>query len=486
MNGRMVLFLIGQMLRVEGLLMLLPLICAGIYGDSLVPFLLPIVLLCGIGTALTIRSPKKRDFSAKEGFVTVGLSWILLSLFGSIPLYISGYGISFIDCFFETVSGFTTTGATILGETVSIAALSKSVLFWRSFTHWIGGMGVLVFMLAVMPKSEMKNVRLLHVLRAEATGPSVSKISEKLKKTARILYSLYIALTVLQILFLLVGGMGLYDSLVNSFATAGTGGFSIKDLSIGEYQNPYFEYVIAVFMVLFSVNFNIFYLILCGHALKAFKSEELRWLFCIIAGAIAIIMIDIYSLYGSLEEVFRLSFFQVASIVSTTGFATADFNLWPPLSKLILVLLMFIGGCAGSTAGGIKIGRIIMLVKNGIREIRYILHPRSVISVQYEGRKADHETVRSTTSFLIVYILIFVVSILVITAVDEFDLVTSFTSVSACLNNVGPGLEMVGPMGNFAAFSLPSKLLLCFDMLAGRLEIFPIIMLISPSTWKRS
>ena len=341
-------------------------------------------------------------------------------------------------------------------------------------------------MLAIMPKSEMKNVRLLHVLRAEATGPSVSKISEKLKKTARILYSLYIALTVLQILFLLVGGMGLYDSLVNSFATAGTGGFSIRDLSIGEYQNPYFEYVIAVFMVLFSVNFNIFYLILCGHALKAFKSEELRWLLCIIVGAVTVIMIDIYSMYGSLEEVFRLSFFQVASIVSTTGFATADFNLWPPLSKLVLVLLMFVGGCAGSTAGGIKVGRIIMLVKNGIREIRYILHPRSVISVQYEGRKADHETVRSTTSFLIVYILIFAVSILIITAVDEFDLVTSFTSVSACLNNVGPGLEMVGPMGNFAAFSLPSKLLLCFDMLAGRLEIFPILMLISPSTWKRS
>jgi len=325
-NGRMVLFLIGQIMRVEGILMLLPLICAGIYGDRLFPFLLPIVLLCGIGTALTIRSPKKRDFSAKEGFVTVGLSWILLSLFGSIPLYISGYGISFIDCFFETVSGFTTTGATILGESIAIASLSKSILFWRSFTHWIGGMGVLVFMLAIMPKSEMKNVRLLHVLRAEATGPSVSKISEKLKKTARILYSLYIALTVLQILFLLVGGMGLYDSLVNSFATAGTGGFSIRDLSIGEYQNPYFEYVIAAFMVLFSVNFNIFYLILCGHALKAFKSEELRWLLCIIAGAVAVIMIDIYSMYGSLEEVFRLSFFQVASIVSTTGFATADFN----------------------------------------------------------------------------------------------------------------------------------------------------------------
>ena len=485
MNGKMILYLIGQIMRVEGLLMLLPLLCALLYKEDLLPFLVPIMLLVLIGTAITLRPPSKRDFSAKEGFVTVGLSWILLSLFGCVPFFMAGYGLSFVDCFFETVSGFTTTGATILGSAFKVSSLPRGLLFWRNFTHWIGGMGVLVFMLAILPKSDMKNARLLHIMRAEATGPRVSKISEKLKKTARILYSLYIALTIVQIILLLAGGMGLYDSLVHSFATAGTGGFSVKDLSIGEYQNPYFDYVIGAFMVIFGVNFNVYHLILCGHVLKALKSEELRWYLGIIAASVAVIAVNIYSLYGTVSEAVRHSFFQVASIISTTGFATTDFNLWPPLSKTILVLLMFVGSCAGSTGGGIKVGRIIMLVKNGIREIRYIIHPHSVISVQYEGKKADHETLRGTTSFLIVYLMIFIISILLIAALDGFDLITSFTSVAACLNNVGPGLEIVGPMGNFAAFSVPSKLLLCFNMLAGRLEIFPILMLISRSTWKK-
>ena len=485
MNGKLILYLVGQILRVEGVLMLLPLICAAIYGERLFPLLFPAVLLVVLGTALTLRSPKKRDFSPRDGFVTVGLSWILLSLFGAIPFYFCGYHLSFIDCFFETVSGFTTTGASILGGDVLVSSLPKGILFWRSFTHWIGGMGVLVFVLAILPKSDMKNTKLMHLMRAEVPGPRVDKIVSKLTRTARILYGLYIAITVVEILLLLLGGMSLYDSLVNSFGTAGTGGFSVKDLSIGEYNNVYYDIVIGIFMMLFGINFNVFYLILCGQFVKALKSEELWCYLGIIAASVACITVNLFQMYGSVFTALRHSFFQVTSVITTTGYATVDFNEWPSFSKAILVVLMFIGACSSSTGGGIKVGRVIMLVKNGIREIRYSLHPRSVISVCYEGKKLDHETIRGTTSFIIIYLIIFVVSVLLIAALNGFDLVTCFTSVAACLNNIGPGLGMVGPMGNYASFSIVSKLLLCFDMLAGRLEIYPVLMLFSVSAWKK-
>lgn len=485
MNRKMMLYLIGQIMRVEGLLMLPPLFCAMIYREAVLPFAVPTALLLVLGTVLAFRVPKVREFSARDGFLTVGLSWIILSAFGALPFYLCGRGLSLIDCFFETVSGFTTTGATILGDAVAVSSLPRGILFWRSFTHWIGGMGVLVFVLAILPRSDMKNANLMHLMRAEVPGPKVDKIVSKLTRTARILYGLYIAITIIEIVLLLAGGMNLFDALVHSFGTAGTGGFSVKDLSIGEYNNAYFDWVIGIFMMLFGVNFNIYYLILCGQFVKAYKSEEVRWYFGIIAASVALIACNIYSMYGSVADTLRHAFFQVTSIITTTGYSTVDFNLWPSFSKALLVVLMFVGACSGSTGGGIKVGRIIMLIKNGIREIRYSLHPRSVISVRFEDKKVEHETVRGTTSFIIIYLLVFIVSVLAIAGLNGFDLVTCFTSVTACINNIGPGLEVVGPMGTFASFTPLSKLLLCFNMLAGRLELFPILMLFSPAAWKR-
>ncbi len=487
MNGKMMLYLIGQIMRLEAILMLFPALCAAICREDLIPFLIPIVLLALAGTLLTLRSPQKRDFSAREGFLTVGLSWIILSLFGALPLFLCGKGLSFIDCFFEIVSGFTTTGATILGgvpQTI-ISSFPKGILFWRSFTHWIGGMGVLVFVLAILPRSDMRNTKLMYLMRAEVPGPKVDKIVSKLTHTARILYGLYIALTALEVMLLLCGGMSVYDSLVHAFGTAGTGGFSVKDAGIGEYGSAYFDWVIGVFMVLFGINFNLYYLILCGHIGKALRSEELWWYLGIIGASVAAITVNIVHMYTSLPEAIRASFFQVASIITTTGYSTVDFNAWPTFAKTVLVTLMFIGACAGSTGGGIKVGRVILLVKNGIREIRYSMHPRSIISVRSDGKKVDHEIIRGTTSFMIIYLLIFIFSVLFVAALDGFDPVTCFTSVAACLNNIGPGLGMVGPAGTFAPFSALSKLLLSFDMLAGRLEIFPILMLFSPSAWRK-
>ncbi len=487
MNGRFIIYLMGQIMRVEGLLMLLPLICALIYKENFVPFLVPIAILLVFGSLMTFRRPKKRDFSARDGFITVGLAWIVLSLFGALPFYLCGKGLSFIDCFFETVSGFTTTGASILGEGgaagVLISEMPRGILFWRSFTHFIGGMGVLVFVLAILPSSDTKGTRLMHLMRAEVPGPRVDKIVSKLTRTARILYALYVVLTAVEILLLLLGGMPLYDSLVHSFGTAGTGGFSNLNGSIGEYNNAYFEWVIGVFMMLFGINFNVYYLILCGQVGKALKSEELRWYLIIMLGAAALVAYNVFSIYGNLPDTIRHSFFQVSSIMTTTGFGTTDFNAWPTLSKLLLTLLMFIGACAGSTGGGIKVGRIIMLVKNGIREMRYCVQPRSVIAVRYEGKKVDHETVRGTTSYLIVYLLIFIFSVLAISLLNSsLGFIDCFTGVAACFNNIGPGFGSV--YSTFGGLSDMSKIILSFNMLAGRLELFPILMLFSPTVWR--
>ncbi|MCI8389045.1 MAG: TrkH family potassium uptake protein [Clostridiales bacterium] len=482
MNYRMISYIVGQIVRVEGILMIPALVVGFIYDENvLAAFLIPIALSIISGTLLTIKKPANTSIFAKEGFVTVGLSWIVMSIIGALPFVIDGCIPSFIDAFFETVSGFTTTGASILTE---VESLGYAVLFWRSFTHWIGGMGVLVFVLAILPQADTRSVKLMHVMRAEVPGPKVGKLVSKIGRTARIMYGLYVALTFIQVALLLFGGMPLFDSLVNSFATAGTGGFAIKNASIAAYNSAYIDYVIGIFMVLFGINFNLFYLLIIGHFAQAFKSEELRWYIAIVLGSTALIAADIYSIFGSVGESIRYAFFQVASVITTTGFATYDYNTWPALSKIILVMLMFCGACAGSTGGGIKVGRIILLVKNGLREIKYMLHPRAVVSIRMEDKPVERDVIRSATSYMIVYIMLFSVSMFFIEMIEECDLVTGFTAVSACLNNIGPGLEAVGPAGNYAALTGASKLILSFNMLAGRLEIFPLLMLFAPSTWR--
>ena len=482
MNYRMVIYIIGQMMKVEGLLMFMPLITAIIYNESVLPFVIPIAVLLGVGLAVTVKPPKNKALRAREGFACVGLCWIVLSVFGALPFVISGSTVTFTDALFESVSGFTTTGASVISD---VEVLDKGILFWRSLTHWIGGMGVLVFVLAVLPKADAKSGRLMHLMRAEVPGPTVGKLSPKITQTARVMYAIYVVLTLIEVVFLLFGGMSLFDALIHSFGTAGTGGFSIKNASVGAYNSAYIEYVIGAFMLLFGMNFNLFYLILIGHFLKALKSEELWSYLIIITVAVTTITFNIMPLYQGGEESFRMAFFQVASIISTTGYSTTDFGSWPMLSQAILVILMFFGGCAGSTAGGVKVGRAILLVKNAAREIRYILHPRTVASVKIDGKAVDNETIRGSTSYLIVYLCIFVLSIIGIIALNGCDLVTGFTSVASCLNNIGPGLAEVGPTSNFGILSGLSKWILSFDMLAGRLELFPILMLFSRSTWKK-
>lgn len=483
MNYRMITYITGQILRVEGILMLSGLACALIYHESTAPaFLIPAAIAILLGTVVTIKKPADTSIYAREGFVTVGLSWIILSAVGALPFVISGEIPSFTDAFFETVSGFTTTGATIL---TNVESLTHGMFFWRSFTHWIGGMGVLVFVLAILPQADTRSVKLMHVMRAEVPGPKVGKLVSKISRTARITYGIYIALTLLQVIFLLAGGMPFFDSLLNAFGTAGTGGFGIWNDSIAHYDSVYVDYVIGTFMLLFGINFNLYYFLLIGRVGEALKSEELRWYLTIVVGAVALITFDIRNLYPSFGESLRYSFFQVASIVTTTGFTTCDFELWNPLSKLVLVLLMFCGSCAGSTCGGLKVGRLILLVKSGLREIKYMLHPRAVVPVRSEGKPVDSDTVRSAGSYFIVYVMLFTASLFIVEGIEECDLVTGFTAVTACLNNIGPGLGLVGPTGNFAWMTHFSKWLLSFDMLAGRLEIFPLLMVFAPSTWRR-
>lgn len=484
MNYRMIGYIIGQIVRVEGILMIPALICSLVYGEGFkLAFVIPILLALVLGTLLCIKKTENTSIFAKEGFVSVALSWVLMSVIGALPFIIGGYTSSIFDAIFETVSGFTTTGASIFTE---IESLEHGILFWRSFTHWIGGMGVLVFVLAILPQADTRSVKLMHVMRAEVPGPKVGKLVSKISRTARIMYSIYIILTLLQMTLLLLGGMPLFDSLLNSFATAGTGGFGIKNTSIEAYNSMYVDYVIGIFMFLFGINFNLYYFVIIGQGIQALKSEELRWYCGIVAAATAIITLDIFRVYNDVWQSVRYAFFQVASIITTTGFATADFNTWPVLSKAILVLLMFCGACAGSTGGGIKVSRILLLVKTGLREIKYMLHPRAVVSVKMEGKSAESDVIRSAASFFIVYTMLFVVSFFALTVAEECDLVTGFTAVTACINNIGPGLGDVGPSGNFSAFTGFTKLLLSFVMLAGRLEIFPMIMLFSPSTWKKS
>ncbi len=482
MNYRMLLYILGRILGTEAILMILPLICAAIYQENLLPFIIPILILLAIAVVLSFKKPKETSISSREGFICVALAWIVMSAFGALPFTISGEIPSYVDAFFETVSGFTTTGASILSD---VEAMSKGLLFWRSFTHWIGGMGVLVFVLAIMPKSDIKGTKYMHLMKAEVPGPTVDKLVPKISQTARVMYGIYILLTVIEVILLLFGGMSIFESLLHTFGTVGTGGFGVKNTSIASYS-PYCQYVISAFMIMCGINFNLYYFILIGHVVKALKNEEL-WIYLgIIAASVTTITISIMNLYETFEESFRYALFQVATIMSTTGYSTVDFNQWPVLTHVILVLLMFCGASAGCTAGGIKVGRIILLFKSAKREVHYILHPRSVKAVKVDGKAIDQEVIRGTTSYIIMYIAIFIVSIVLLTVFDGVDLTTGFTSVAATINNIGPGLGEVGPASNYSFLSDASKLLLSLDMLIGRLEIFPILILFSPSSWKKS
>ncbi len=502
MNFKMIRYITGQLLLAEGMLMLLPLAVSLIYGEflNIWAFVIPITALLVFGVLMVIKKPANSTLGAKEGFITVGLSWIVLSLFGALPFVISGLIPNYIDAFFETVSGFTTTGSSVLGaddfsklwhpELSSESAMMgmRGVFFWRSFTNWVGGMGVLVFVLAVMPQQDMKSSRLVHVMRAEMPGPKVDKIVPTIKKTAGIMYGIYIVMTLVCTALLLFGGMDLYEALTTAFSTAGTGGFAIWSDSMASFSgtvaHPEFcIWVLSVFMLLFAINFNLYYLIITGKVLSALFSEELRWFIGIVVGAVALVCIDANAVYGSFSDTLRHSVFQVSSIISTTGFATDDFNLWGNLAKTVLLIIMFIGACAGSTGGGIKISRLVIALKSTMAEVRHMIHPRRVKAVRFEGKTVDKDTQRGAFAFIITYAFIFFGSFLLVSIFDGRSIETTFSAVAACINNIGPGLGDVGPTSNFASLSYVSKIVLSFDMLFGRLELFPMLLLFSPSVW---
>ena len=478
MNYKIITYTLGWVLKIEGVCLMLPLICGLLYREkNLTPFIISILLCFIVGFLLTLKSPKKKTMYAKEGFVIVALSWIIMSLFGALPFYLSGYIKSFIDALFETVSGFTTTGASILTD---VEVLPKSLIFWRSFTHWVGGMGVLVFLVAIIPLSGGAN---MHLLKAESPGPSVSKLVPKVKSTAKILYTIYICLTIVQVILLLIGKMSLFDALTLSFGTAGTGGFGILNSGIAEYSS-YVQIVITIFMFIFGIDFSFYYLILMRRIKSAFKMEEVRAYVLIIVVATLLIVFDCRHLFTSFPEALKHSAFQVSSLITTTGYSTADFDLWPSFSKTILVILMFFGACAGSTGGGFKISRILILAKSIFREIRIASHPRITKKITMNGRQLDHETSRNVSVYMCAYVAILIISILII-SLDNFDFTTNFTASLATLNNIGPGLAKVGPTQNFSLFSPLSTIVLTLNMLIGRLEIFPILVLLSPFSWKK-
>ena len=480
MNRRFVFYILGQIVKLEAAFLALPLIVAICYGEQkgIFAFLITICIALAIGFALTlIFKTANKVIYAKEGLVIVALAWVAMSAVGALPFVLSGDIPSYTDAFFETVSGFTTTGASIL---TNVEEISHGALFWRSFTHWIGGMGVLVFIMAIIPSVSDRSI---HIMRAEMPGPIVGKIVPRAKQTAKILYLIYIALTAAETVFLLCGGMSFFESIVHSLATAGTGGFGIRADSISSYT-PYIQWVITVFMFLFGINFNLYYLILIKRFRAAISSGEL-WVYVGIAlTSVAVITYNIYPLYGGFSEAFRHSAFQVSAIITTTGFSTADFNLWPTLSKAIIFILLFIGGCAGSTAGGFKVSRVVMLFKMIKQELRRILHPRSVSSVKFEGKTLDRTTLSSVSSYFALYIVIIAISFLII-SLEPFGFETNFTAVITCFNNVGPGFGMVGPAGGFAEYSPLGKLFFSVLMLFGRLEIYPMLFALTPSVWTK-
>lgn len=478
MNYKMISYILGRMLGVEAIVLLIPALVAGIYGEDLYPFFITSAILMVFAMLFGRKKPENSTIYGKEGFVIIASAWIFWSIFGAIPFTISGAIPSYVDAVFETVSGFTTTGSTILTD---IASLPRGLNFWRCLTHWIGGMGVLVFVMVIVSLEEKHS---MHLMRAEVPGPEKDKLVPRARESARILYGMYFLLTAAQVVLLMLGGMDLYDSIIHAFSTAGTGGFNNRNNSVAYYDSAYIDGVITVFMILFGINFNMYYLILLKKAKLAFKNEEVRVYLGVIAAATIAITINILHIYETPLKAFRYAVFQVAAEITTTGFVTANFDLWPTFSKCILLGVMVIGACAGSTGGGMKVSRVMILLKSVKRELKQFLHPKSVNIVKINGKKVGEATIHNAYIYLIAYIAIFVGSVLIV-AVNDFDFATSFSSVLTTLNNVGPGIAAVGPVENFAAFSPLSKIVFCFDMLIGRLEIFPFLVLFSPDLWRR-
>ncbi len=479
MNRAMISFILGWILLCLGALMTLPLAVALIYRESAgISIAVTMLISLALGLLMTVgRRPKDRTLYLRDGFFITAVTWIVISFIGSLPFVFSGAIPHLVDALFETVSGFTTTGASILSD---VESMPRCLLFWRSFTHWIGGMGVLVFLLSLLPLTGGTHVNLM---KAESPGPQVEKLAPTVQSTAKILYSIYIALTLLEIVMLLLGGMSLFDSVTLSFGTAGTGGFGIRNDSIASYST-YCQNVIGVFMILFGINFNFYFYLLLRKVQRAFDMEEVRMYLWIVGVAVLAIALNIVPIYQNGWLALQRAFFQVSSIITTTGYTTADFDLWPEFSKGVLVLLMFVGACAGSTGGGIKVSRCLILMRTMRKELKRLLHPQSVEKISLDGKPVAHETLRSMNVFMVTYILVFIVSILLI-SLNEFDFTTNFTAVAATLNNIGPGLNLVGPTQNFALYSSGAKLVLIFDMLAGRLELFPMMLLFSKQTWRR-
>ena len=477
MNYKMIRNILGWLLIFEAGFMLVPLITGLCYAEAEVWSFAVAALICAaIGSLCIWKKPKDPVLYAREGFVIVALSWIILSLFGAIPFFVSGTIPNYVDAVFETVSGFTTTGASIL---TAVEPLPRCMLMWRSFTHWVGGMGVLVFIMAFIPLSGGQN---MHIMKAESPGPSVSKLVPRVKTTALILYSIYLVLTLIQFILLLCGRLNAFEALTTAFGTAGTGGFGVLNDSMASYS-PYVQWVVTVFMLLFSVNFSCYYLFLLGRFKEAFNGE-LRRFICIVGAVILVVTLNVRGLFDTLGEALRHVAFTVASLISTTGFSTENFDAWPELSRTLLVLIMFIGACAGSTGGGLKVSRLMILFRGAFNEIGNLIHPRRVKRITIDGHPVEPEVVRATNVYMMWYVLLFTVSVILI-SFDDHDLITNFTAVTATINNIGPGLNLVGPTGNFSFFSVPSKLVLILDMLAGRLEIIPVLALFAPSTWKK-
>jgi len=482
MNYKMIGRFVGRILLVEAVFML-PALLIGLYmqeNHAVKGFILSIVcILIFAGILLRVCRGASFGFHAREGFVCVSLSWIIMSILGCLPFYFSREIPHYVDALFETVSGFTTTGASILPE---VESLSKSLLYWRSFTHWLGGMGVLVFLLAVASAAESRQGFTMHLLRAESPGPNVSKLVPKMKTTARILYCLYVLLTIINVIFLLAGGMSLFESVCTAMGTAGTGGFGVRNDSIASYS-PYIQNVCTVFMFLFGVNFTCYYLLLLKKFRDVWRDEELRLYFAIVLGSIALIVLNLRGYYPTLRETIRHAAFQVVSVITTTGYATADFDLWPGFSKAILLSLMIVGACAGSTGGGFKCVRILLVLKNLRRNVKKVINPQKVQVVRLNQQPVAEKVLENTNAYLAAYTFIFVASFILI-SIDNFSVTTNISAVMACFNNIGPGLEAVGPTCNFSAYSVFSKIVLIMDMLAGRLEIFPVLILFTRSAWR--
>ena len=478
MNYGILIFILGWILKIEGGLLLLPAVVGFIYRESAgVWFLLTAAIAFIIGTVMTIRNPKSRKVYAREGFVVVALAWLIMSLIGALPFTLSGDIPNYLDAVFETVSGFTTTGASILPE---VESLNHCSLFWRSFTHWIGGMGIFVFMLAVVP---LLGGSTFNLMKAESPGPVVGKFVPKIRDTAAILYTIYLAITIVECLLLTICGMPFFEAICHTFGTVGTGGFGVKNSGYTEYA-PILQNITTFFMIACGVNFQFYYYLVGKRFKLAFSMSEVKAYLIIILVAIVLIAFNVRGMYGTTEEAVRHSAFQVGTIITTTGYATADFDKWPAFSQSILVLLMMCGACAGSTGGGIKVSRIVLLFKTIHKELSKIIHPRFIKKIQFDGVAVAHETVRNTNVFIAVYCVIFALSVLCI-SIDNHDFTTNFTAVTATINNIGPGLSLVGPTQNFSFFSPFSKIVLIFDMLAGRLELFPMLLLFAPHVWKR-